>query len=154
MHKFVDIGLFKTPLAPSARITEQLTRVKENPGPGQYTFDEDLRVWTLHPEETGHFTGNYLSTETEPGTAALKMREVADYSWTVSAHTIKLTDLPGMKAAMLEAQLAEAYVRTMYPEHADTIMQNAGDDHPVWQSALRYVRFFIAGVALLKAVQS
>lgn len=155
--KYADIGLFKTSLGrTSSPATVQLLRVRENPGPGQYVFNEDDCSWQLHPEELGHFTGNYLSTETEPGSSCLRMREIAEKSWTVSAHTLKLSELPGMQTAKLEAQLAEMYIRTMYPEQAETILARANNPHehsPVWDNALRYVRFFMAGVALLTQVQ-
>lgn len=147
-RKYVDIGLFRTPLD-GQPIAEQLTRVAADPALGQYFYDDEQSAWQLHPDEVGHFVGNYLDTETVPGTAVLKMREVAEKSWTVTGKTVKVTSLPGYKQAALEAAVAELYIRASYPQNAETVLASAHDGNAVYEAAIRHAQLFISVIRLI-----
>lgn len=144
MKKYGDLGLFKTGLEVNAGTTRMI-RVTEDPQIGQYVFNDQTREWTLHPKETGHFIGNYIMVH-GPTTF-----EVLEYSWSVAHVT---SDIPNMKIAMLEAELTERYIRTMYPESAHLVLQGELGEHPLYKSSLRYVRFFITGFLLLEGRRS
>ncbi len=138
--KYTDLGLQQQPLTGNVR---HLIRVEADPQKGQYTFhDEDTGPrWSPGVGETGTFVGCYMRIKLDG-----EGYEIAgsDEPHEITFTSMSIMDLPGMKQAALECDVALLYlfaVKGLTPEAA-AAYQLRGE--PMYQEALRMARFFIA----------